>query len=68
LTFLKCQKFAGLNLLSAIVYDSGGVKKIYLRYIVECSKHEDSFHYSIRGSTTKVDDVGVEFLSSDEEN
>jgi hypothetical protein len=34
----------------------------------ECSEEEDSFHYSIRGSTTKVDDLGVEFLSSDEEN
>jgi hypothetical protein len=34
----------------------------------ECSEDEDSFHYSLRGSTTKVDDLGVEFLSSDEEN
>jgi hypothetical protein len=33
----------------------------------ECSEDEDSFHYSIRSSTTKVD-FGVEFLSSDEEN
>jgi hypothetical protein len=34
----------------------------------ECSEDEDSFHYSIRDSTTKVDDLGVEFLSSYEEN
>jgi hypothetical protein len=34
----------------------------------ECSEDEDSFHYSIRGSTTKVDDLGIEFLSSNEEN
>jgi hypothetical protein len=34
----------------------------------ECSKDEDRFHYSIRGSTTKVDHLDVEFLSSDEEN
>jgi hypothetical protein len=34
----------------------------------ECSEDEDSFYYSIRDSTTKVDDLGVEFLSSDEEN
>jgi hypothetical protein len=34
----------------------------------ECSEDEDNFYYSIRGSTTKVDDLGVEFLSSDEEN
>jgi hypothetical protein len=35
----------------------------------ECSEDEDSFYYStISGSTTKVDDLGVEFLSSDEEN
>jgi hypothetical protein len=32
----------------------------------ECSEEEDSFY--IRGPTTKVDDLGVEFLSSDEEN
>jgi hypothetical protein len=31
----------------------------------ECSEDEDSSHYSIRGSTTKVDDLGVGFLSSD---
>jgi hypothetical protein len=31
-------------------------------------KSEDSFYYSIRGLTTKVDDLGVEFLSSGEEN
>jgi hypothetical protein len=34
----------------------------------ECSEDEGSFHYSISGSTTKVDDLGVGFLSSDEEN
>jgi hypothetical protein len=34
----------------------------------ECSEDEDSFLYSIRRSTTKVDDLEVEFLSSDEEN
>jgi hypothetical protein len=34
----------------------------------ECSEDEDSLYYSIRGSTTKVDDLGVEFLSSNEEN
>jgi hypothetical protein len=34
----------------------------------EFSEDEDSFYYCIRGSTTKVDDLGVEFLSSDEEN
>jgi hypothetical protein len=34
----------------------------------ECSEEEDSFYYSIRGSRTKVHDLGVEFLSSDEEN
>jgi hypothetical protein len=34
----------------------------------ECSEDEDSCYYSIRGSTTKVDDLGVEFLSSDEKN
>jgi hypothetical protein len=34
----------------------------------ECYEDEDSFYYSLRGSTTKVDDLGVEFLSSDEEN
>jgi hypothetical protein len=40
-----------------------------LRYAIEeCSEDEDSFYYSVRGSTTKVDDLGVEFLSSDEEN
>jgi hypothetical protein len=32
------------------------------------SEDKDNFYYSIRGSTTKVDDLGVEFLSSDEEN
>jgi hypothetical protein len=31
-------------------------------------KSEDSFYYYIRGLTTKVDDLGVEFLSSGEEN
>jgi hypothetical protein len=31
-------------------------------------KSEDSFYYSIGGLTTKVDDLGVEFLSSSEEN
>jgi hypothetical protein len=42
-----------------------------LRYrgiLGECFEDEDSFYYSIRGCTTKVDDLGVEFLSSDEEN
>jgi hypothetical protein len=34
----------------------------------ECYEDEDSFYYSIKGSTTKVDDLGVEFFSSDEEN
>jgi hypothetical protein len=34
----------------------------------ECYEDEDSFYYSIRGFTTKVDDLGVEFLSSGEEN
>jgi hypothetical protein len=34
----------------------------------ECSEDENTSYYSIRGSTTKVDDLGVEFLSSDEEN
>jgi hypothetical protein len=34
----------------------------------ECSEDEDSFHYFHRGSTTKVCDIGVEFLLSDEEN
>jgi hypothetical protein len=34
----------------------------------ECYEDEDSFYYSLRGSTTKVDDLDVEFLSSDEEN
>jgi hypothetical protein len=38
------------------------------RVLGECSEDEDSFHYSLRGSTTKVDDLGVEFLSSDEEH
>jgi hypothetical protein len=60
----------------AYVYDSGGVKNkkkhfsfVYaIQGIRECSEDEDSFHYSIRGSTTKVDDLGVGFLSSDEEN
>jgi hypothetical protein len=42
------------------VYAIHGVK--------ECSEDEGSFHYSISGSTTKVDDLGVRFLSSDEEN
>jgi hypothetical protein len=32
----------------------------------EFSEDEDNFYYSIRGSTTKVGDLGVEFLSSDE--
>jgi hypothetical protein len=55
------------------VYDSGGVKTFFFlftlcRVLGECSEDEDSFHYSIRGSTTKVDHLGVEFLSSDEEN
>jgi hypothetical protein len=51
-----------------MVYDSGGVKTFFffLRY-TGCSEDEDSFHYFIKGSTTKVD-LGVEFLSSDEEN
>jgi hypothetical protein len=31
-------------------------------------KSEESFYYYIRGLTTKVDDLGVEFLSSGEEN
>jgi hypothetical protein len=34
----------------------------------ECSEDADSFYYSIGSSTTKVDDLGVEFLSSDEQN
>jgi hypothetical protein len=38
------------------------------RMLGECSEDEDSFLYSIRRSTTKVDDLEVEFLSSDEEN
>jgi hypothetical protein len=38
------------------------------RVLGECSEDEDSFHYSVKGSTTKVDDLGVELLSSDEEN
>jgi hypothetical protein len=38
------------------------------RVLRECSEDEGSFHYSISGSTTKVDDLGVRFLSSDEEN
>jgi hypothetical protein len=52
-----------------MVYDSGGVKTFFffLRY-TGCSEDEDSFLYFIKGSTTKVDDLGVEFLSSDEEN
>jgi hypothetical protein len=54
------------------IYDSGAVKTFFFclcyRVLGECSEEEDSFHYSIRGSTTKVDDLGVEFLSSDEEN
>jgi hypothetical protein len=33
----------------------------------ERPEDEDSSHHSIRGSTTKVDELGVEFLSSDEE-
>jgi hypothetical protein len=58
------------QLNSAYVYDSGGQKKKFLlftlyRVLRECSEDEDSFHYSIRGSTTKVDDLGVGFLSSD---
>jgi hypothetical protein len=36
--------------------------------LCECSEDDDSFHYSIKGFTTKVDDLGVEFLSTDEEN
>jgi hypothetical protein len=40
----------------------------YRGMLGECSEDEDSLYYSIRGSTTKVDDLGVEFLSSDEEN
>jgi hypothetical protein len=56
----------------AYVYDSGGVKNFLLftlwRVLGECSEDADSFYYSIRGSTTKVDDLGVEFLSLDEEN
>jgi hypothetical protein len=47
------------------------IKKTFLfclRYTGECSEDEDSFHYSIRGSTTKVDDLGVECLLSYEEN
>jgi hypothetical protein len=44
-------------------------KKILLftlyRVLRECSEDEASFHYSIRGSTTKVEDLGVGFLSSD---
>jgi hypothetical protein len=38
------------------------------RVLEECSEDEDSFHYSIGGSRTKVDDLGVECLSSNEEN
>jgi hypothetical protein len=58
----------------AYVYDSGGVKKILLFTLYrvgmlrECYEDEDSFYYSLKGSTTKVDDLGVEFLSSDGEN
>jgi hypothetical protein len=58
------------------MYDNGGVKNkknMFLlftlyRMLGECSEDEDSFLYSIRRSTTKVDDLEVEFLSSDEEN
>jgi hypothetical protein len=56
----------------AYVYDSGGVKNFLLftllRVLGECSEGADSFYYSIGGSTTKVDDLGVEFLLSDEKN
>jgi hypothetical protein len=56
----------------AYVYDSGGVKHFLLftleRVLGEFSEEEDSFYNSIRGSTTKVGDLSVEFLSSDEEN
>jgi hypothetical protein len=34
----------------------------------ECYEDEDSFYYSLKGSTRKVDDLGVKFLSSDGEN
>jgi hypothetical protein len=62
--------------LAVLVYIKDNVTfylKIFfcLRYrgmLGECSEDEDSFYYSIRDSTTKVDDLGVEFLSSDEEN
>jgi hypothetical protein len=30
-----------------------------IQVLRECSEDEDSFHYSIRGSTIKVDDLGV---------
>jgi hypothetical protein len=43
----------------------------YLRYkrvLEECYGDEDSFYYSISGFTAKVDDLGVECLSSGEEN
>jgi hypothetical protein len=60
------------QLNSAYVYDSGGVKNFLLftllRVLGECSEGADSFYYSIGGSTTKVDDLGVEFLLSDEKN
>jgi hypothetical protein len=56
----------------AYVYDSGGVKNFLFVYAIGCwrnvMKSEDSFYYSIGGLTTKVDDLGVEFLSSSEEN
>jgi hypothetical protein len=41
---------------------------VFKRDNIECYENEDSFYYSLRGSTTKVDDLGVEFLSSDKEN
>jgi hypothetical protein len=40
----------------------------YKRVLEECYGDEDSFYYAIRGFTTKVDDLGEEFLSSGEEN
>jgi hypothetical protein len=53
---------------TSVVAESKHFSFVYaIQVLRECSEDEDSFHYSIRSSTTKVD-LGVEFLSSDEEN
>jgi hypothetical protein len=55
------------HLNSAYVYNSGGVKRFFFCLCCTgCSENSEMkivFIILLRGSTTKVDDLGVEFLS-----